>query len=139
MKDRRHRTIEVLSNSIQLEYRAVFLYRIHARAIRNREVRERLIEFGEMESEHAILVGEKLTELGGTIAWTFKPKDELHKPLRQILEEHAEWERQAIAVYQAALDEHLGEEYDRLFARLIKDEQHHARVLSELLEHLARR
>lgn len=89
-----------------------------------------------MESEHAILVGEKLTELGGTIAWTFKPKDELHKPLRQILEEHAEWERQAIAVYQAALDEHLGEEYDRLFARLLRDEHHHQKVLVELLAHL---
>ena len=136
MLNRRRRTIELLSDSIQLEYRAVFLYRIHARAIRNQEVKQRLLEFGEMESQHATLVGEKLTELDGTIAWTYKPEDELHKPVRQILEEHGAWERQAIAVYQAALDEHLGREYDLLFARLLRDEKYHQRVLAELLAQL---
>jgi rubrerythrin len=133
MRSRRERAIEILGKGLRVEYRAIFLYRIHARAIRDKEARERLLEFGEMEAEHATLLGEKLVELGGTITWSFKPGEELKKPLRQILEEHGEAEREAIAVYTAARDERLGPEYDKLFSRLIKDEQYHKKVLAELL------
>lgn len=125
-----------MSKALRKEYRAIFLYRVHARSIRNKEVRDRLIEFGDMESEHATLLGEKLTQLGGTISWSFKPGAELRKPLRQILEEHAEAEREAIALYRAALEEGLGEEYDRLFSRLLKDEQYHEKALAQLLARL---
>ncbi len=133
MRSRRERAIEILGKGLRTEYRAIFLYRIHARAIRNKEVRGRLLEFGEMELEHATLLGEKLMQLGGTIAWRFKPGDELKKPLRQVLEEHSHAEREAIMLYRAAVEEQLGREYDRLFARLLKDEEYHEKVLAELL------
>jgi rubrerythrin len=134
MNSNRERAIKVLQKALRLEYRAIFLYRIHARAIRDSEVRKLLTEFGDMESEHATMLGEKLTELGGTISWSMKPGEELKKPLRQVLEEHADGERVAISVYEAAMQENLGPEYDRLFSRLIKDETHHLELLSELLE-----
>jgi len=132
--DKREKAIQVLQKALRLEYRAIFLYRIHARAIRDSEVRKLLTEFGNIESEHATLVAEKLTELGGTISWSFKPGEELKKPLLQILEEHAEGERTAISLYEAAIEENLGQEYDRLFARLLADERDHLKMLTEVLE-----
>jgi rubrerythrin len=136
MRNTRERAIKVLQRALRLEYRAIFLYRIHARALQNAEVKRLLTKFGEIESEHATLVAEKLTELGGSITWSFKPGEELKKPLRQILEEHADGERAAIALYEAAIEENLGLEYDKLFSRLLRDEHDHLRMLTELLERL---
>jgi len=129
--------VALLKRGLQLEYRGLFLYRIHAAEIADPEVRQTFVRFGRMEQEHAALLGQKILESGGTISYSMKPLEEVQKPLLAVIEEHLAAEKQAIALYRKGIEISLDDEMVEFFARLVGDEEEHQRVLTGIQARIA--
>ena len=135
MPEKREELIGVLKQALSAEYGALWLLPRHMAELKDEELRRQLHLIAEVELEHAEKSAQLIYALGG-VPDADVPRLRPRSGLRGILESHLEGEREAIALYQRALELAQDPEVRKALAQMKADEEGHQRLLERALSRL---
>lgn len=130
-----HNVIIFLNRALKLEYNSIFDYHIYAAAIHDNTLKDALSQFGLMEMEHARLLSDKITALGGIPV--FNPP-ELRKTksltIENMLNEHKQGEMKAVGLMNEGLNIIGNPELSWFIGKIKLDEIEHLKEIERLLK-----
>lgn len=131
--------LEMLNQAIARELQVSIQYIWHhvmARGMRSPEIKDRLKTIAIQEMKHAEEIAERLDYLGGVP--TTKPSPiKVGGSLREMLQDDAKAEEEAIALYRQIIKQAMEEEdytTKRLFEQILAEEEEHHNEFQTLLE-----
>ncbi len=134
-EDSRDKLLHALNDALSAEYGALWLLPQHMAQVEDEELRRQLSLIAEVELEHAEKSARLIYALGG------EPNADLpqlrpRKGVREILEAHAEGEKEAIALYTRALELTDDPQMRQMLEEMRRDEEGHQRLLQRSLDRL---
>ncbi len=135
MADKREELLEALNRALGAEYGTLWLLPQHMAQIEDEELKRQLKLIADVELEHAQKSAEMIYRLGG------RPNADLpnlrpRSGVKEILQAHVEGEREAIAIYERAMEAAEDPEMREMLAGMKHDEEGHQRLLERALDRL---
>jgi len=131
----REKLLRVLNQALAAEYGALWLLPQHMAQIEDEELKRQLKLIAEVELEHAEKSARFIYGLGGEPNADL-PQLKPRKGVREILEVHVQGEREAIRLWQAAVQATEDPKLKKAFGEMVRDEQGHQRLLERALGRL---
>lgn len=125
--------IEFLTEAFRMEYGTILHYRKYAALIENKELAQRLIKFGKMETKHANELIKLIYKRGGTPEYSFdEEKPEKNQNKEDIIKVLVDEEKRTIAFYEEGLDSFRDADFAWLIGNIKVDEAEHLKELGKL-------
>ena len=128
--------LDVLNQTLELEYTLIIHYPRIAEAIRDRETKQLALSLGTASISHFDTVSKAITKLGGVPRWSFEPFPH-GTNLRNIFEVQLEKEKLALKLHQqiAGMTSDNFSLRDK-FSKLSSEEGSHIQTVEKILSRL---
>ncbi len=127
--------LDVLNRILAAEYGVLWLLPRHLPQVHDEELKRQLRLIGDVELEHAEKSAAMIFALGQEPVNNY-PNLHAGRDLREVLQIHLEGERQAIALYQEAMDLASDGDMRRQLEILRGEEEGHQRLIARALAQL---
>ncbi len=126
--------VKYLNNMLKLEYKGIFDYNYYASLATDKELADRLREFGAVEIQHAQMIIDKIRALGAKPKIPGAAKRAKYTDVLEMLKEHAAAEKEAIELCEEGVKIFTDPEFQWLLGTIRVDEISHQRVIKELVK-----
>ena len=126
--------VKYLNNMLILEYKGIFDYNYYASLVTDKELADKLRAFGAMEIEHAHMLVDKIKKFGAKPKVTPAAKRAKYKNVSEMLNEHAQLERESIKLCEEGVKIFTDPEFQWILGTIRMDEISHQRQLKELIK-----
>jgi bacterioferritin len=127
--------LDVLNQTLELEYTLIIHYPRIAEAIRDQETKQLAQSLGTASIGHADTVAKAITRLGGTPHWSFGSFP-IEMNLTKIFEVQLEKEKLALKLHQQIVGMITDYSIRNDFIRLPKEEESHIKTVEKILTRL---
>ena len=130
-----YKLVELLNQTVKLEYALIIHYPRIASAIRDPEAKKLAQSLGTASIAHLDTVIDTLTKLGGTPRWSFESfPNELN--LRKVFQIQLEKEKLALRLHQQIAGMTMDADLRDKFNELSREEGSHVKIVEEILSKL---
>ena len=124
--------LDLLNQTLELEYTLIIYYPRIASAIRDLETKQLALSLGTASIGHADTVAHAITKMGGNPHWSFGPFP-TEKDLRKIFQGQLEKEKLALKLHQQIVNLIADYSIRDEFIRLSKEEESHIKTVEKIL------
>ena len=135
MAEEREALIRALNAALGAEYGALWLLPQHMAQMQDDELKRQLQLIADVELEHAEKTARMIYQLGGEPNADL-PQLRVRRNAKEIVEAHIEAERNAIAIYDRALQHATDPAMRKTLDELKREEEGHQRLLERALKRL---
>lgn len=129
------RVVDLLNQTLKLEYSLIVNYPRLASAIKNDQTRQMTLTLGTDSIQHADIVANAITAMGGTPNWLFEPLP-LEMDIVDIFKKQLEKERLALRSYQQGMNLVSSNYLRDKFSKLADQEKQHIELVQSIISRL---
>jgi bacterioferritin len=128
--------VDVLNQTLKLEYSFIVHYPRLANAVKDEEAKELVLKLGATSIEHASVVADAITGLGGEPDWYFElyPED---KDILTIFKGQREKEQMALDLHELCINMVSSSELKEKFKKIALDEIYHIESVDKIISKLS--
>lgn len=127
--------LDLLNQTLELEYTLIIYYPRIASAIQDEETKKLAQSLGTASIDHADIVSNAITKLGGIPHWSFGAfPDEMD--FNKIFQNQLEKEKLALKLHNQIVGLITDYSIRNKFAEMAKEEEHHIKTVEKILERL---
>ncbi len=134
-KDDFSRIIELLNQSLRLEYSLIIHYPRIASYIDDEETKKMAMRLGEYSTHHADVVAKAIRELGGEPIWSFDSFP-VSENLISIFRAQLDKEKLALSLHTEAANLFLNPMLRDKFTQMAREEKEHIKLVETILSRL---
>ena len=126
--------VSFLNGALRLEYQNIIDYERYVDAVDDAPLARRLREFSQEEWQHARVLSQKITEMGGEPAFEARHEVLPDRTAYDLLREHYESEKEVIKYYEMGIEKFDDPGFTWLLGKIKVEEEEHLAELGRLLE-----
>jgi bacterioferritin (cytochrome b1) len=131
--EKRHQALDVLNQSLSVEYSMILQYPAINRTINDPDINSMVNILVAVSIKHADMVAEAIKELGGSPQWTFEdPPSEID--LKKLFHKQLEKEKLALKLHSDGAHMVLDKTWRTRFETMAKQEAEHIKLVENILK-----